>query len=280
MSAIELPARLIEALTKLGLIDSEARIYVAIVQLRHAEVKTLLDTLDLSKPSIYDGLRSLQERGLITLTCPRPVTYLAVEPRIALEMLARVYEEAKIEAQNQFRLLENVRLPDLYPEPVWSIYGSKSFEFKILDMLKNARKTVTCQMSGKYLDYFENTLKKNIALTIILTADNPALSERLEKLKKKCNAHVIVAGGMEGMGMDTGSGSGQPAISPEWQAQLASLFDPDNHLILLVDDVEMMFVPPLKTDSMASSWTTNRGLVLMMKYFLEMRLSAAGNMIK
>jgi len=176
MGSIVIPEKLTHALMKLGLVESEAKIYSAIVQMRTAEVKDLLENIDVSKPRIYDGLQSLQEQGLIALTCPRPVTYLAVEPRIALEMLIKTYDDARAEAMNQFRLLESRSIPGPEEEPVWSIFGSKSFEFKIIDMLRKARKSIYCQMSGKYLDYFEKTVRRNVSMYIVLTANKPGLT--------------------------------------------------------------------------------------------------------
>ena len=279
MGSIELPDRLIGALAKLGLVESEAKIYAAIVQMRTAEVKDLLDGLDVSKPRIYDGLRSLQELGLITMTCPRPVTYLAVEPRIALEMLMKAHEDAKTEAASQFRLLESRAVPGRTEEPLWSVFGSKSFEFKIMDMLKKARKSIYCQMSGKYLDYFEKAVKRNVDTYIVLTSERPELAARLDCLSRKGKVHIKIAsaGGMSAWhgspGPENGPGTMKeqawPRMSLDVKAELAEVFEPDNLLTLVVDDAEVLFVQPLKTDTIAATWTTNRGMVILMKAHID-----------
>jgi HTH-type transcriptional regulator, sugar sensing transcriptional regulator len=276
MGSIEIPDQLINALTKLGLVESEAKIYTAIVQMRTAEVKDLLDNIDVSKPRIYDGLGSLQEQGLITMTCPRPVTYLAVEPQIALQMLMKAHEDAKSEAMDQFRLLKSNTVPKRTEEPLWSIYGSKSFEFKIMDMLKNARKSVYCQMSGKYLDYFEKAVKRNVSMHIFLTAEKPELADRLDALSKKGNVHIEIAGNDSMGAMASGPGldiaqnpmkeHALARLSPDMQAELTEVSEPDNLLILVVDDAEVLFVPPLKSDTIMATWTTNRGMIILMKY--------------
>jgi len=283
MGSIEIPDQLVNALTKLGLVESEAKIYTAIVQMRTAEVKDLLDSIDVSKPRIYDGLGSLQEQGLITMTCPRPVTYLAVEPRIALEMLMKTHEDAKTEAMNQFRLLKTNTVPKRTEEPLWSVFGSKSFEFKIMDMLKNARKSVYCQTSGKYLDYFETAVKRNVSIYLVLTARKPELADRLDSLSKKGNVHIKIAAnayGMHGMGATAGGPGSESAhspmkepawanMSPEMQAELAEVLEPDNFLILVVDDAEVLLVQPLKSDTIIATWTMNHGMVILMKYSIE-----------
>ena len=95
---VEIPHELIKSLTELGMLDSEAKLYAALVFLRSAEVRDLLEFLDVSKPSIYEGLRMLEKNGLIILTSPRPATYQAIEPKIALEIIIKRYMDAKKEA--------------------------------------------------------------------------------------------------------------------------------------------------------------------------------------
>ena len=59
---VELPEKMIKSLTELGLLESEAKIYAALVFLQSAEVKrNILEFLDVSKPSIYEGLRMLKK---------------------------------------------------------------------------------------------------------------------------------------------------------------------------------------------------------------------------
>ena len=95
MKTVQLPGQLIASLTELGLLESEAKIYAALVLLGYADVGDLLEILDVSKPRIYTSLGTLEEKGLIVQTSPRPVIYQAVAPNIALEMITEKYENAK-----------------------------------------------------------------------------------------------------------------------------------------------------------------------------------------
>jgi hypothetical protein len=211
------------------------------------------------------------------------VTYLAVEPRIALDMLMKAHEDAKTEAMNQFQLIKSNTVPKRTEEPLWSVFGNKSLEFKIMDMLKNARKSVYCQTSGKYLDYFEKTVKRNVSIYLVLTARKPELADRLDSLSKKGNVHIKIAAsayGMHGMGAMAGgpelnnahSPMKEPAwtnMSPDMQSELAEVLDPDNFLILVVDDAEVLFVQPLKSDTIIATWTMNHGMVILMKFSVQ-----------
>ena len=104
---IELPTALIKSLTSLGLLESEAKVYAALVILKSAGIKELLEFLDISKPQIYERLKMLKDKGLIILTNPRPITYQAISPNIALEMLVERTYAAKNDAVKQFCDLDN-----------------------------------------------------------------------------------------------------------------------------------------------------------------------------
>src|SRR5208337_5394159 len=177
---LQLPGQLIASLTELGLLDSEAKIYAALVLLGYADVGDLLEILDVSKPRIYTSLGTLEEKGLIVQTSPRPVIYQAVAPNIALEMITDKYENEKTEAIKQFKAAEKQELIDKPSPPLCYIFGAKSLEFKIRDMLDNARESVCCRTSEKYLKYIEKLAKKDVRLHLIITSEDPGLQKRLE----------------------------------------------------------------------------------------------------
>jgi len=111
---------------------------------------------------------------------------------------------------------------------------------------------------------------------MVITAEKPELADRLDSLSKKGNVHIKIAGSnsMGAMAGGPGLESAQnpmnehawASLSPDMQAELAEVYDPDNLLILVVDDAEVLFVPPLKSDTIMATWTTNRGMIILMKY--------------
>jgi len=160
MAKLRLPGRLVTSLTDLGLLDSEAKIYAALALLDYADVGDLVKTLDISKPRIYTSLGTLEARGLIVQTSPRPAIYQAVAPKIALEMMVKHYEDVKNEAMDQFRIADKLELAEKQQPPLYHIFGEKSLKFKIQDMLENARKSVHCLTSEKYLKHVERMVKR------------------------------------------------------------------------------------------------------------------------
>ena len=59
----KIPHDLVRYLMELGLLESEARIYIALTMMNNSEVKNLIDFLGLSKPNTYESLRLLEERS-------------------------------------------------------------------------------------------------------------------------------------------------------------------------------------------------------------------------
>src|SRR5208337_2197171 len=114
----KIPPGLVRALTELGLLESEAKIYVALVMMNHSEVKDLIDFLDMSKPNTYESLRSLEERGLIVAVSERPIVYQAVSPEIGLEILVDRHLKAKSEAEKLFSTVSR-DIRENPPDDMW-----------------------------------------------------------------------------------------------------------------------------------------------------------------
>jgi len=159
-TSLHITYSLIQSLRALGLLESEARVYVALVLPHNAEVKELIDFLGLSKPGTYESLRSLEDKELIVLVNARPLTYQAVPPDIDLDIHIDAYEKAKDEAKERFSALDRHEILAGSSQPVWCVFNRKSIEHKIRDMLRNAKKSVFLIASDQditsdqYITYF------------------------------------------------------------------------------------------------------------------------------
>jgi HTH-type transcriptional regulator, sugar sensing transcriptional regulator len=271
MKTIQLPGPLITSLSELGLLESEAKIYAALVLLGYAEVKDLLELLDVSKPRIYDGLRTLEEQGLIVQTSPRPAMYQAIAPHIALEVLMKKHEAAKNEVLEQFRALERRELIDKPAAPLCYLFGNKSFEFKVRDLLENARESICCQSSEKYLGYLEKAAGRSIRLQLVILSEDTAPQKRMERLFKKGNAEITTLTRDQLIRMGPESAKKEAHMR---MAQADDLMDLDNLFMIIVDDTELLFIPPLKSDSLGAIASTNKGMVYMMKHMITERFAA------
>jgi sugar-specific transcriptional regulator TrmB len=271
MKTLQLPGKLIRSLSELGLLESEAKIYAALVLLGYAEVKDLLELLDVSKPRIYDGLRMLEEQGLIVQTSPRPAMYQAIAPHIAMEVLMKKHEAAKNEVLEQFRALESRELIDKPAAPLCYLFGNKSFEFKVRDLLENARESICCQSSAKYLGYLEKAAGRSIRLQLVILSEDTAPQKRMERLFKKGNAEITTLTRDQLIRMGPESAKKEAHMR---MARADDLMDMDNLFMIIVDDTELLFIPPLKSDSLGAITSTNKGMVYMMKHMITERFAA------
>ncbi len=261
---VEIPHELIKSLTELGMLDSEAKLYAALVFLRSAEVRDLLEFLDVSKPSIYEGLRMLEKNGLIILTSPRPATYQAIEPKIALDIIIKRYMDAKKEALIQLDDFKNQEISIKPINPLFFIFGGKSIAFKIKDMLKNAKESINCRTSFKYLNYIEKIVKKNIQVYLAVMIDEKDNKGRLERLSRMSNVeiNIIEKNKMtESTKMDD--------MKNQSMDSTMDLIDLNNFFTLVVDDSELLVVPPLKDDSLTALTSTNKALIFRVKIGIE-----------
>jgi sugar-specific transcriptional regulator TrmB len=271
MKKLLLPERLIASLVEIGLLESEAKIYSALVLLGYAGVGDLIEALDVSKPRIYASLGTLEERGMIVQTSPRPAIYQAVAPNIAMETIMKKYDDAKDEAIEQFKAAEKQEIIDKPSPPLCYVLGNKNFEFKIKDMLDNAKESVICQMSEKYVRYLEKPARNGVEIRLILLTDDASAQKRLELLFKKCNVKVKTLGKDRFFKRPTTTEArGQKYESN--MAQLQDMMDYDKQIVLLVDDSEVLLTPGIKGDTGAIT-STNKVLVFMMKNGIEERLA-------
>ena len=262
ITMIELPTQLIKSLTSLGLLESEAKVYAALVILKNAGIKELLGFLDISKPQIYERLKMLEDKGLIILTNPRPVTYQAISPNIALEILVERTYAAKNDAVKQFHDLENNDHAEKSSQPLWFIFGDPSFEFKIRDMITNAKESIYCVTSEKKLNYIKMALNKSIKTQLIITSDNKAIQNELEHRYNKSNVTIITIDKAKMKNLECT----KDIVDDTELSEIANTIDIDNQFILVVDDSEALFIPPLRGDSVDAISIENK---IMVKLFMH-----------
>lgn len=265
MNSMQLPDQLVNSLIELGLLESEAKIYAALVKLNYASVSDLLEILDISKPRIYTSLGTLEKKGMIVQTSPRPVIYQAVTPNIALEMIMKDYENAKNEALKQFQLMEQQEIKDKPVPPLFFIFGVKSLEFKIRDMLENVKESVYCRTSEKYLKYIEKLAKKDVKVVLTVLSKDQEMEAHLKAVFKRGNAQIqIVNISQVPGGLDSASEDTRQRIS-----FMSEMMDMENMFTLIVDDNEGLIIPPLKNDSLVALTSSNKGMINMIKQMLE-----------
>lgn len=259
----KIPPGLVRALTELGLLESEAKIYVALVMMNHSEVKDLIDFLDMSKPNTYESLRSLEERGLIVAVSERPIVYQAVAPEIGLEMLVDRHLKAKAEAEKIFSTVpRNIR--ENPPDDLWYIFNEKNVEHKIRDMLRNAEKSVYVAMGDRYIKFLKPLAGKDVNLDLLVLADKPDTKKWLEKTFRPERAKIQYVDRAKAEKIfSIARESKKDELTPPLTG-LSVSYSLDKTLMLIVDDAEILYIPPI-FDSMNAINSRGKGMVQNMK---------------
>ena len=254
-------ASLVKSLNDLGLSNYEASVYAALVLYDNAEAKDLTEYLSISKPSVYEALDRLAEMGLAVKRVSKPARYSAVSPRMAIDLLMGNHKKSADLALAALEKLETEKVKIEKEEALWTIYGDTSIEYKIRDLFGNAKKHIRCMIGERYLPFIENIRAKDISLLLIVISDTPGLEKKLRAQfpGKSAEIHVIPSEKFAVL---------PPFAPPEFE-EIQKLMRVENTLELIVDDEELLMVPPFFSSNVSVLNTRNKGAILHMKVFSQ-----------
>jgi len=257
-----IPSSLVKALNELGLSNYEANVYAALVLYDNAEAKDLVEYLAISKPSVYEALERLAGMGLAVKRVSKPARYSAVSPQMAVDLLMDSHRRAADRARAALAKLETERVPTEKEEALWTIYGEKNIEYKIRDLFGKAKRQIRCMIGERYLPVLETVRIRDVPLRLIVISGAPGLGERLHAQFPGGNAviHVIPPDRFA---------VPPPGSSPEFE-EIHKLMKVENILELIVDDEELLMIPPFFSGSVSVLNTRNKGTVLQMKMFSQL----------
>lgn len=98
--------RIFKALVKLGLSETDARVYIHLATKEPNKAKNIATSLNINKQQIYHSLKRLQTKEIVKSNNEHPATFTALPFEKALDKLidAKAEEEQNIE-QNKEELL-------------------------------------------------------------------------------------------------------------------------------------------------------------------------------
>ena len=176
-------------------------------------------------------------------------------------MIVENYETAKNEALHQFQLIENQK-PITKPQPpLFYIFGQKNVEFKIKDMLENTKESIECRTSEKYLKYIEKLANRNLRIHLILQSENTEILTKLENKFNKETTQISLISANQTLG-------NVENIDEEKKQRfehIMELMDIQNIFILIVDNEEILLIPPFKSDSIYAFSSTNEVMIYMLR---------------
>jgi sugar-specific transcriptional regulator TrmB len=257
-----IPATLIKSLNDLGLSNNEASVYAALVLYDNAEAKEIIDYLSLSKPSVYEALDCLTDMGLAVKRVTKPARYSAISPGMAINLLMDKHRSAGEQALAALIILEKKKVRTEKEDALWTIYGDANIEYKIRDLFGRAKRQICCMIGERYLPFIENVKIKDVSLQLLVISDDSALLGKLQELfpGKNADLHVI----------STEQFKVPPPFAPPEFAEMSKFMNFDNILELIVDDEELLMIPPFISGSVSVLNTRNKGAILHIKMFNQL----------
>ncbi len=244
-------SRLITALNQMGLPHHDAMVYSALVFFKSVGAKDLIGFVRISKPSVYESLERLVDRGLVVKKDSKPAIFTPVSPQVAIDILIRENSRASETALQELEVLARTEINIGENDAIWTVFGEKNVEHKIREMISSAQHHIECMMGEKYLSLFEN-LKIHAPVSINLISDNSAIIRRAEEILSGTQVSISF---LEMKKME-GFGPGQRKERRELK-----YFDMSNSFELIIDDRETLSIPPIQMSKTTGLHSTNEVLV-------------------
>ncbi len=259
---VSISAALIKSLNDLGLSNYEARVYAALVLYDNAEAKEIIDFLSISKPSVYEAFDRLAETGLAVKRISKPARYSAISPEMAIDLLMDKHRNAAAQALTALKKLEKEKVRTDKEDALWTIYGDANIEYKIRDLFGKAKSQINCMIGERYLPFIEKIKIRDVSLRLIVISDSPDLERKLHELFPGKNADIHVVS-LKHFSVPL------PFAPPEF-AEAHKFMNFENILELIVDDEELLTIPPFISGSVSVLNTRNKGAILQIKMISQL----------
>lgn len=257
----KIPPHLAKSLNDLGLSNYEASVYAALVLYDNAEAKEIIDFLSISKPSVYEALDRLTDMGLAVKRVTKPARYSAISPEMAINLLMDKLNRAAEHALITLKQLEQEKVSTDKEDALWTIYGDANIEYKIREMFGKAKSQIHCMIGERYLPFIEKCRIGDVAFRLIVISDSLDLEKKLHELFPGKNADVHVISSEKFLI--------PPPFAPPEFADVKKSMDFESNLELIIDDEELLMVPPFISGSVSVLNTKNKGAILQIKMFSQ-----------
>jgi sugar-specific transcriptional regulator TrmB len=241
---------LVESLKTLGLTEYEAKVYSALVLFDRAEVKQIYEYLDAPKPSVYQSLRSLTDKGLVQVVNAKPAIYRATSPKIAIKHLVEAHKNAEGTAMLELKELEKSRVESDYPDVLWTLYGRENIEHKMEELLNKANSSLILLLPREYLHYLKTLRGRDVEVKLIVFGGDVKSMAESYGLKNMA-VHDVLS-------IDV---SDLQAVLKYFQDFPLTPDLYNRFLLVSVDNEEFMYIPPI-SPAIGSGMTSRNPFVL------------------
>lgn len=175
---------LVETLQNIGLSDKEARVYLALLELKEALPSTVARWAAIKRPTAYVVLQDLQQRGLVSHVRRGKATYYsALHPNALLNVEQRKFSDFKQ------TIPELVALHEQYATvPQLSVYEGHDGLIQVMEDTLTAKTELYCwanitlavsSLKDYYPTYIAKKVKRGLWVRGIVSAD--AMAQRFQE---------------------------------------------------------------------------------------------------
>ena len=207
MTLVPLSEKLIKELMSFGLSGNEAKVYLALLQLKKANARAIAKLSNIPRQEIYRVLPRLEKLGMIQVIIDKPTQFLAINPEEAIsELIERQQKlltsqiselhEKKTALESELKKVEGKSAGLTEPEPIRFalISGQRLINQKIQEMLQNAKTEVlwiTPSIAIRRAIIYDRDrmlrkcAQRNVKIRIVTEIDEKNLKE-VDKLRDFC----------------------------------------------------------------------------------------------
>ena len=170
-------SKVLDALRTIGLNKYERNLWVALLSRGSSTAGELSDISNVPRSRCYDVLESLADRGFVIVQPGKPMKYVAIQPREALERLKKKVQQEAVETSDKVdRLVKSEHIKELErihkdniktvkPEDLTgALKGRYAMLQQLETMMKNAKKSIKLMTTenglAELVENHTNVLKK------------------------------------------------------------------------------------------------------------------------
>ncbi len=147
----------VEHLVQLGLKEYEAKIYVALVGLGEANVRSIHEVSGVPRPRVYDVLNALDAKGFIEIRQGSPLMYHAVRPDIVVAFLKKDLDTAAFEGVKTLEAL-SVNVRQNY-SPIWYVHSDWTIQRNLERLVEGVtRSLIVLCFNAETLEKFQDPI--------------------------------------------------------------------------------------------------------------------------
>ncbi len=208
MTTMPLSDKLIKELMSFGLTGNEAKVYLALVQLKKASARAIAKLSSIPRQEIYRVLPQLEKLSMVEVVVDKPTKFLAIDPGKVLseliehqqEILSKQISELnrkKITLENELKKVKGRSAGLARPEPVRFalISGQRLISEKIHEMLQKAKSEVLWMAPKLEIrraviydrdEMLRKCVRRNVKVRILTEIDEKNINE-VNKLSRFCD---------------------------------------------------------------------------------------------